>query len=214
MKNSKFKFLKSLPFLLYFSLLTFLISCHEAKPNDQENLVEENLKVIHDNIITLGDAEKLYRNYSKMRINIDKDTLQRLYGSKFEDTRMVWFDLKTIKNYIEYIEKRSAENKIAPEGLQFYFSVYPDDEKKYGDERNHQTFFIAPTTSNNDVQSGYTLNGEKVIFLKNVLANNEDQTQQKAKVDKASFFSTTLDHDDGLLLNRGGGTPPGGNDEM
>ena len=214
MKTSNYQISKiSKLFLMYIVFTALIISCKEIKPNNQETSVEENYKIIHDNIIPLSDAEALYQNYYKMRINIEKDTLQKLYGNEFEDTRMVWFDLKTIKNYIEYVEKKSAENKITPEGLQFYFSVYPNDEKKYGNQRNHQTFFISPTTLNNDSQSGYTLNGGKVVFLKNVLNNNENQMQQNPKVEKASFFSTTLDHDDGLLLNRGGGTPPGGNDE-
>ncbi len=209
MKTFKLKFSKRITFLMCFVFTAFIISCNNSQKPDQEN--EEPSKELLSHLIKLDDAVVMYKNYEEQRIAITKDTLQKLYNdNKFEDTRTVWFDLKTIKDYIAFVEKKSAENHIKPDGLKFYFSVYPNN-KGLGDEKNHQTFFIAPTTKKDSKQSGYTLvkegDNEKVVYLKDAL--NKNQTQQNRKVNKASFF-TTIVQNDGLLLNRGGGTPPGG----
>ncbi|MCF6348245.1 MAG: hypothetical protein L3J20_08095 [Flavobacteriaceae bacterium] len=211
-KTFKLKFSKSIAFLMCIVFTALIISCNNSQKPDQEN--EEPSKELLSHLIKLDDAVVMYKNYEEQRIAITKDTLQKLYNdNKFEDTRTVWFDLKTIKDYIAFVEKKSAENHIKPDGLKFYFSVYPNN-KGLGDEKNHQTFFIAPTTNNNEnLRSGYTLVGEgdkeKVIYLKDVLNNKRNQTQQNRKVNKASFFTTTvLVENEGLVLNVGTGSPP------
>lgn len=210
MKNLKFskpKFKYSL--LLYLTATTLLISCGNEKT--QQEVVVEPTKEMLAHIIKTEAAVNMYQNYGRERIAILKDTLNKLYGKDFEDTRRVWFDLKTLKNYIAYVEKRSADNNITPEGLEFYFSVYPRD--KDGNQKNHQTFFIAPTTKDNGVQSGYTLEtiGEKTqpLFLKSILNNGRYSPAQSQQMDKASFFSLTPPGDkDDLLYNDGTSSPP------
>ena len=198
-------------FLLYLAVTTLIISCGNEKTHQVTE--EKPTKEMLAHIIKTEKALNIYQNYGKQRINILKDTLTKLYGGEFNDTRRVWFDLKTLKNYIAYVEKKSAENNLKPEGLQFYFSVYGNDE---GNQKNHQTFFIAPTTKNDGVQSGYTLEtiGEKTqpLFLKNILHKNNYTPSQSQQAEKAGFFSlTAVQEEDGLLYNRGNGDPPNGN---
>ena len=128
-------------FLLYLAVTTLFISCNDKKIHQEVEV--EPTKEMLAHIIKTEKAVEIYKNYGEQRLSLLKDTLSTLYGKDFKDTRRVWFDLKTLKNYIAYVEKKSAENDITPEGLQFYFSVYGDDE---GKQKNHQTFFIAPTT--------------------------------------------------------------------
>ncbi len=207
-RNYKISKLSSVILLL--SIFSFLfISCDEPQKPQQDNIKPTKEMLTH--IIKADKAKNLYNNYKKQRIDIFKDTLKKLYGNDFEDTRTIWFDLKTIKNYIAYIEQKSADNKIEPEGLQFYFSVYSDNES-LGKKRNQQTFFIAPTIKKGKTHYGYTLekhgDSERILLLKDMFTNN-DPTQQNLKVDKASFFTLTSTQDgNGLLFNDGTSSPP------
>lgn len=198
-------------FLLYLAVTTLFISCNDKKIHQEVDV--EPTKEMLAHIIKTEKAVSMYQNYGKQRVDILKDTLGRLYGDDFKDTRRVWFDLKTLKNYIAYVEKRSAENDIPIEGLQFYFSVYSKDKK--GDQKNHQTFFIAPTTKDQGVQSGYTLEtiDEKTqpLFLKTILNNGRYTPSQTQQMDKAGFFSLNAVRDgdeDDLLYNDGDSSPP------
>ena len=209
MKNFKFLNLKfNLILLLFLSVSILSISCDDKKPHEED---VEPTKEMLAHIIKTEKAINMYQNYEKQRLNILKDTLRTIYKEgNFNDTRRVWFDLKTLKNYIAYVEKRSAENKINPEGLQFYFSVYSNEESE---QKNHQTFFIAPTTKNEGVQSGYTLEtiDEKTqpLFLKSILKSGSYNPSKNQQMEKASFFSiATILEEGGLLYNRGTTSPP------
>ncbi|QCX37247.1 hypothetical protein FF125_01865 [Aureibaculum algae] len=204
-KLLKLKFKVTITLFLAVSML--LISCDEKKPH-QADVIPSKDMLAH--IIKPEKAVTIYQNYEKERIDILKDTLRAIYNDdNFNDTRRVWFDLKMLKNYIAYVEKKSAENNISPEGLQFYFSVYGSDE---GKQKNHQTFFIAPTTKNEGVQSGYTLetvdDKTQPLFLKTILSNRKYKATQSQQVEKAGFFSITVADEDGLLLNDGETSPP------
>ncbi|MDY7396405.1 hypothetical protein UMM65_14230 [Aureibaculum sp. 2210JD6-5] len=209
MKYLKFSNLKiKYSLLLFIIVATLLISCNDKKPHHEN---EEPTKEMLAHIIKTEKAVEIYKNYEKERLSILKDTLSSLYGGDFNDTRRVWFDLKTLKNYISYVEKKSKENKITPEGLQFYFSVYGNNEE--GDEKNHQTFFIAPTTKQDGKQSGYTLHevdGEtQPLYLKTILGGGRYTPSQNQQMQKAGFFSLTAVQDEvGLLYNDGSSSPP------
>lgn len=198
--------------LLILVVTALLISCQDKKPHQEE---VEPTKEMLAHIIKTEKAVEIYKNYEEQRLSILKDTLRAIYKDEnFDDTRRVWFDLKSLKNYIDYVETKSAKNNINPEGLQFYFSVYGDDADN---QKNHQTIFIAPTTKNEGVQSGYTLHvvdGEtQPLYLKTILKNGRyDDQSQNQQMDKAGFFSlTAIQDEDGLLYNRGTGGPPHGN---
>ncbi len=189
-------------------VMTLVISsCSEVKDTDEHpnQVTEVDIKELRANhIIPLNKAIKQYDKYSKQRVGLLKDTLKKKYrNDKFSDTRTVWFDIKTIRAYLAYID----ENAKDAEGFQFYFGV--NSSKDEGDSKNHQTFFVAPTVSNvvdgDTIQSGFTVkNGKRIFIYEQIKKYIEESSGQN--VQKASFFS--LRQDDGYLLNRGGGSPP------
>lgn len=187
-------------------MLLVIISCEEKQKetNSITRVDIENMKENH--IIPLKEAVKMYDKYTKDRVKILKDTLKKKYGDDFNDTRTVWLDMKTIKAYLKYLEENAGE----AEGLQFYFSVDPDNK---GKQSNHQTFFIAPTVKNvidgDTIQSGFTVENGKRIFLYEAFKKDMEMNHQNMQ--KASFFSLMQDDDEGLLLNRGELGPPYGN---
>ncbi|MEZ4841850.1 MAG: hypothetical protein R2821_10195 [Flavobacteriaceae bacterium] len=187
-------------------MLLVIISCEEKQKetNSITRVDIENMKENH--IIPLKEAVKMYDKYTKDRVKILKDTLKKKYGDEFNDTRTVWLDMKTIKAYLKYLEENAGE----AEGLQFYFSVDPDNK---GKQSNHQTFFIAPTIKNvvdgDTIQSGFTVENGKRIFLYEAFKKDMEMNHQNMQ--KASFFSLMQDDDEGLLLNRGELGPPYGN---
>jgi len=196
-----------------FSTVILYNSCDKPR-NENDYITQNDIDSMKENhIIPLKEALHMYKKYDKERVKILKDTLEKKYKDpKFSDTRTVWLDIKTLKAYLKYAEDESDRVGINLEGLQFYFGVNPDRESDK--KKNHQTFFIAPTTNKDSIQSGYTLVGEgdkeKVIFIKDVLNNGRNQTQQNSSVNKASFFTTTaLVNKDGLLLNDFENSPPG-----
>ena len=145
--------------VIAFFIVSIMISC-DPNQKQVENITRADIELMKENhIITLNEAVKQYDKYSKQRVSILKDTLKKKYNdNNFSDTRTVWFDIKTIKAYLKYIEDNTSE----AEGLQFYFGVNPD---KIGKQKNHQTFFIAPTVQNiikgDTIQSGYTVKNRK-----------------------------------------------------
>ena len=191
--------------LLFIVLISFTIlisSCEKPAHAEKDDISQKDIQaMIENHIIDLKDAAKAYDKYSKQRVKILKDTLKKKYGADFNDTRNVWFDIKTIKAYIKYIEDNTSE----AEGFQFYFSVNPDNN---GKQKNHQTFFIAPTVENvingDTIQSGYTVKDGKRIFLYEAFKKYSESNQ--INVQKASFFSAV--QGGGYLFNSGKENPP------
>lgn len=197
--------------LLFIFLLVILISCKEMpKENGTDYPSSEPTKEMLAHIIPTGKAIDMHRNYAGERIALLRDTLKGKYGDDFEDTRKLWLSLKELKNYIAYMEKRSKEQNITPDGLLFYLGVYNEDDKY----KNQQTFFIAPTTKENSETSGYTLESRdgqtQVVFLKNIMKRNNDPThvQEQGDTQRAGFFLNLQEDDKGLLYNNTQNSPP------
>ncbi len=204
MKIFNFKTTKLSMAFLSCTLFTFVFfSCQ--KPQKYFEVDEKDRAEMVSQIIPLGDAVKAYKDYGKNRVKILKDTLKNKYGKDFNDSRTVWFDIETLKQYLIYVEEKSKEAGVDPKGIQFYFTV--DSEKSEGNKKNHQNFFIAPTKTS-DLESGYTLdkNG-KVILLKEMLKDIYE-TSANQRTEKAGFFNI-IQKSDGLLLNDGVPNPPG-----
>ena len=202
----KFTQAKITTITLSFIIISLVISCVPSEKPD-EIISRADIEMMKENhIIPLNQAIKMYDKYSKDRVKILKDSLKKKYGNDFSDTRTVWFDIKAVKAYLKYIEENSNE----AEGLSFYFSVNLDDN---GKEKNHQTFFIAPTVKNvvngDTIQSGYTIKNGKKVFLYEAFKGYLDSVD--SDIQKASFFNAVLQGDDGLLFNKGNNSPPEGN---
>ncbi len=198
--------------IIYLVLIAFAItitSCQKPhkpdKPAQEDNDTREKLL---EKIITLEDAVDKYKKYSDDRIDLLKETLERRYEPGFEDTRTVWFDIEIIQEYLDYVKEESKKVGIEPKGVQFYFGVISN--KETSQKKNHQTFFVAPTKTN-DPESGYTLDANgKPILLKDKLKDNYESSPNQ-KNEKAGFFTVIQPGGKGLLLNDGKPNPPGDN---
>ena len=193
-------------FLTLFLIATIITSCEKPPKQDKNRITKEDVQAMKDNhIIDLKDAVKAYDKYTKQRVKILKDTLKKKYGDDFSDTRNVWIDLTDIKAYIKYVEDNSPD----AEGFSFYFSVNSDNG---GKEKNHQTFFIAPTVKNvmngDTIQSGYTVKDGQRVFIYEAV--KEYLKGQEQNIQKASFFSLLQD-EGGYLFNKHGDSPPNDN---
>ena len=209
MKNLKPTFEKLTAFALLFSLIFSIQACQQSAEPETNRITEEAIEQMKkDHLITLNEAVKDYKKYEKDRSKILKDTLKKKYKDpKFSDTRMVWFDIEDVRAYLAYLDKETSD----AEGLAFYFSVSSEG----GKNKNHQSFFIAPTISNvvngDTIQSGYTSVDGKRVFLYEKFKAKEESTDS-LNVQKARLLSLTLDHhDDGYLYNRGDSNPPNNN---
>jgi len=205
MKTLNLKMSKiSIPFFIFVAFALIITSCQKTTKCLE---VDEKAKAeMLEQIIPLKDAVDQYKDYGKNRVKILKDTLKKKYGKDFSDSRTVWFDLETIKQYILHIEEESEKVGLNPKGLQFYLGV--ESSKASGKKKNHQTFFIAPTKTD-DLESGYTILDGKVVLLKDKLKERYESSPNQ-RAEKASFFAIML-QEDGLLLNGGRPNPPGGN---
>ena len=207
MKTTKLKFRKiNLLFIGLITITILMASCEKPDQDDTDGITDKDVQAMRENhIIDLKNAVKTYDKYTKQRVKILKDTLKKKYGSDFNDTRNVWFDIKTIKAYLKYLEDNASE----AEGLQFYFSVNPDNG---GKQKNHQTFFVAPTVQNvvngDTIQSGYTVIDDKRVFIYEAVKSYLEEQPQN--IQKASFLNLAQD-EDGYLFNVGTLGPPNGN---
>jgi len=192
--------------LLFMGLISFTIllsSCEKTAHDD--GITQEDIKSMKENhLITLNEAVKMYKKYDKDRVKFLKDTLKKKYKDpKFKDTRMVWFDIQDIRAYLKYLEQNTSD----AEGLAFYFAVNNEGSK----QKNQQSFFIAPTVKNvvdgDTIQSGYTYQKGKRVFLNEKYKNYGDSTRIQ-NVQKASFLSSLQPSEDGYLFNSGKENPP------
>ena len=199
MKIFKPFFTKSLITISVFLFATILFSCQQ-KQQHVDSITQEDINSMKENhLISLSDAVKSYKRYDKDRVKILKDTLEKKYKDpKFKDTRMVWFDIKDVRAYLKYLENNTSE----AEGLAFYFAVNSDK----GNQKNQQSFFIAPTISNvvngDTIQSGYTVEKGGRVFLYEKYKSVENNNPQKAS------FLNLMQDDDGYLFNHGTENPP------
>ncbi len=190
-------------FLTLFLLAVIATSCTQPPQAHKDQITDKDIIALKENhIISLKDAVKSYKKYGQERSKILKDTLKKKYGDNFTDSRSVWFDIKTVKAYIKYLEDNS---KDSIEGLQFYFNVDLNDQ---GNKKNHQSFFVAPTKKNGTKQSGFTIVKGETKFLYEAFKEYQDGLDKN--VQKASFLSF-MQEEDGFLLNRGVPNPPGDN---
>lgn len=193
--------------MLFTLTLLLFASCKEEKKEEEKQ--EESIEIKNEitandiedmrkkHIIGADKANKMYKSYTKDRVELLDETLKKMYKDpNFKDTRNVWFDIKSMKAYIKHLEDKAGDF----DGIQIYFAVNTDG----GIEKNHQTVFIAPTKKNNGVQSGFTIINGKVEFLNNFLKRSPKTTE------KAGFLSLLQndDNEESLIFNEGNDSPP------
>lgn len=185
--------------LLFISIIT--LSCVENEKKDSstnEESSEKEMAQLEEHLISLDEAFQMYDTYGKERVQILRDTLHAKYGKEFYDTRTVWFDITTLKSYIERVEKISESKQIKPGGFKICFGVHSPS----GEYANHQNVFIVPTSEKDNRQAAYTVKNDEILFLMDARPKASQTT------DKAAFFSFSSMLSEGLILNDGGLIPP------
>ena len=224
------KFSKCSHLSFFFILSLMLFSCGEqATQNQREAKAEVNPP---EQIITLNEAKTMYNLYTERRANLiqkyeDSLNISKKDTTKFDVARYTFYDYKTIKQYLEYIDQEASEAGVEISSLRFYYSNYPD-EGKFADgtpivHPRQNSFFIIPALKQNEQEYAFTIEdngegGKKAVLLNWELdpVNPEgmgsvDQQSEKAY---AGFSLTkpastiTVFRNGGTVLNHGNAAPP------
>lgn len=130
MKNPK----NLLSLSLVISTLLF-ISCGEQTKESEDAEKRTGTEVeAPEQIISIEEAKSMYDDYTKRRVGLiqkfeDSINVSKKDTTKFDVARYTFYDYKTIKQYLEYIEKAAEEAGVEISTLRFYHSNYPDQEK-------------------------------------------------------------------------------------
>ncbi|MEL6917654.1 MAG: hypothetical protein AAFO99_07975 [Bacteroidota bacterium] len=214
-------------------ILLGLTACGEVKkeePKDDREIVEAP-----EQIIDVSEARQFYDNYTKRRkplIRHYEDSINMAHKSKdtFDVARYVYYDYKTIKQYMTFIEQEAEKADVEISTLRFYFSNYPDDEKfRDGNPVKHprqNSIFIMPTLKKGEQDFGFftrdVQEGKKIPVLlradlreygtKGIGGIQEKDTKAYATfgpVFGANPNSPMIMFDDqSLIMNEGGSAPP------
>lgn len=222
---------------LCFTLLFALSNCAEREPKKDG---EEQKKKVNPpkQMISLKQAEKMYKNYTKRRVKLIRkyeDSILKSKHSKdtFNIARYVEYDLKVIKQYIEYVEQEAEDMGEEVSTLRIYFTNYPNKKRfSDGEEIKHpkqNSVVLAPTLKRDDRNFlYYRLSDEenkripmllsdefKFLDIKKGLGATTNGELQR---NNASMFPSLKTHprkrptmfaDSGFFfLNRGTGAPP------
>jgi hypothetical protein len=142
--------------LSFFALTALTISCQPKKQTENPD-PEPRDTVKKEYRIPMEDMKAMIDQYKKERQEIinSNDSLKKIYGDNFQDSRCAWFSLEEMKNFIAQVEKETREKNpdIKPDGLRIYYVVYPtkaDKESPYiksivPEYRNHHSLVMVPT---------------------------------------------------------------------
>ena len=117
-------------------------------------------------IVTVSQAKTMYDAYGERRVGlIEKYENDLAPEKKFDVARFGYYDYKTIKEYMNYIEQEAKKANVEISSLRFYFSNYPDKETfEDGREIKHpkqNSFFIIPALKDqNDREYGFYIREE------------------------------------------------------
>jgi len=99
------------------------------------------------NMLSYKEMIERLEDYDKTR----KPVLEQALG--YEDTRINFYSIETLENYIAYVKQLSKEKGIELTGINFVSGTYPKDAN-YGTP-GYQHFMFMPTT---------TINGKNIAF--------------------------------------------------
>lgn len=137
------KSITKLFYALALSVLMFSYSCTDyAGGGDYGNNPP-------DILLTYPELVTMLNHYDETR----KAQFGAVVG-KPEDTRITFFTIKELKDYIAYVEKEAKKKKIPLTGINFISAAYPDNYQRDPIKSNFRTLIMFPAT---------TINGEKMV---------------------------------------------------
>ncbi|MGB5430411.1 hypothetical protein [Eudoraea sp.] len=152
---------------LTFTAYSILISCGEQKAKDEVPEAKQEEIKAPEQIVTVDQARSMYKSYTERRAPLIQkyedayDKRESQMKDSFDVARYVYYDYKTIKDYLAYIEQEAAKANVEISTLRFYFSNYPN-ETKFEDGRpvihpRQNSVFILPATTVDNKQFGFYL---------------------------------------------------------
>ncbi|WP_437370681.1 hypothetical protein [Maribacter litoralis] len=215
-------------------IISAFISCNEQPKEQDPKKPEKPVVLAPQEIVPISQAKNMYDSYEKRRVPLIQryeDSINKITENdkEFHVGRFVYYDYKTIKQYLEYIEQEAADAGVEISTLRLYYSNYPDEEffPKTKDSIKHprqNSIMLSPTY--NDGKRDYLFyiaqgaEGKEAVPMNNsfepikVEYGHNNDTNTKAY---ASFAPTTnptkaapaaLQGEESLTLNRGTGVPP------
>lgn len=212
--------------LLFICISLMLFSCKE--PSAEHEIPYEGPP--KDHIISVARAQEMYDAYSQRRVPIIQKYEDSVVPSseKFTPTRYAEYDLKTIKQYIAFIEHEAKQANVDINTLRFYLSNYPNNDKyPNGDAVKYprrNSFFVVPTMAYEGKNVGFSVeevDGKYTALPinKNAVQLNEGGQEDASEVlNEAGLFTTNNTTVQGpgtsLILNESHISPPPGTDDF
>lgn len=212
-------------------LLLSLNSCKEQARQEAESKETGEVRA-PEQIISVAQAKTMFDQYSKRRaplIQRYEDSITK--GDKeFDVARYTYYDYKTIKQYLAYIEQEAEKAGVEIASLRFYFSNYPDQEtfengKKVVHPRQN-SIFLMPTVNSEGQDYGFFIqegeSGSEVVLLNGQLEPYTPEgmgLNRKGTYHNQAGFAPNLypvsfgapaniQGDKSLILNEGNSAPP------
>lgn len=132
--------------IMVFAIITFsFMSCNQDDKTKPEPGGEKPAVLAPQQIVKVEQAKSMYNNYTKRRLPLIQryeDSINRQGRGKmiqqqtptgqdipkpFDVARYVYYDYKTIKQYMDYIEQEAQAAGVEISTLRFYFSNYPNE---------------------------------------------------------------------------------------
>ncbi len=193
--------------------IILLSACNpQTKKEDEPAMMDKEVKEVDapEGIISLDVAKGLCENYERRRIpGIKKfEAANTDSEESFIPTQYVTFDLKTIRQYLDYVEQEAKRANVEPDSLRIYLGNYG----KEGRDPNRNTVFILPTAEIGKEYGGFYIDGTEAKLIRNHWPRGENGGQEGEPKSKASFIPNFnplhLQPNGSLILNWGGSGPP------
>ncbi|MEZ4971538.1 MAG: hypothetical protein R2814_18070 [Flavobacteriaceae bacterium] len=181
-------------------------SCEQKKEKNPEKEPATMEISAPEQIVSVAQAKSMYDAYGERRVGLIEAYENELAPEKkFDVARFGYYDYKTIKEYMDYIEQEAKKANVEISSLRFYFSNYPD-KKTFEDGREikhpkQNSFFIIPALKDkNDREYGFYIREENdgtnvpVLLTDNLEPKKEEGTnrmQSGESKSEASFMPTT-----------------------
>lgn len=182
MKNLTLSFSLALSFLLLFS-------CNESPSEPKETPVKPPQE-----IISTKQAQLLFDNYSNKRVPLIQKYEDSINPEKqFDVARYGYYDYKTLKTYMAFIEQEAKKANVDIATVRFYFSNYSDDPKVKHPGQN--TFFMIPTTVVDGKDYGFSVLSDgqgnyKAGLLKNNFIIKQNQPIGQTTGERTKTFAS------------------------
>ena len=217
------------------AILTFtFISCNETGKEEKPEVLAPA------QIVEINQAKTMYDNYTARRVPLIQhyeDSINRGKGEEkmkmqegdskpFDVGRFVYYDYKTIKQYMDYIEQEAEAAGVEISTLRLYYSNYPDNTNFPGtkDAVKHprqNSILLSPTIKQGKRDYLFYVaqgaEGQEAVVLDDEFGTPKGMglLQSKDNASHASlvpnFFKPNakpLYAEKSLTLNRGQGAPP------